>query len=129
MANYSSLPKVGDSTITTPVSSPMKRWTAVEKSHLSISHAVATSINSAKTTMGNKAKSIIPKIVQLTPVKKKNGKAVVDEDEASTPVIFYPDKENITMKQQSTFKTMFVDPFSAMISVFDHFLFLAWLGW
>ena len=108
---YTSLPKV-DSAISTPTSSPTKRWTTIERSSSSVTHAIASSMNSAKTTIGNKARFIIPKIAQLTtPVKKKSGGVL--KDEASTPVLFYPDEDAIDMKHRSAASsTTLVDPFS-----------------
>ncbi|KAL3759148.1 hypothetical protein ACHAWU_008600 [Discostella pseudostelligera] len=105
MASYASLPIADCASITTP--SPTKR--------LSMSHAFATSMNSAKTTIGNKARSLIPKIAHLaTPVKRKGSRAV--EDEASTPVLLYLDT-GVIMKQKfacgaANNTTMLVDPFS-----------------
>jgi hypothetical protein len=106
MTSYASLPIADGASYTTPP--PAKR--------LSMSHAVATSINSAKTTIGNKARSLIPKIAQLTtPVKRKGGCGAV-ADEASTPVLLYLDT-GVIMQQKfacgaATNNATLVDPFS-----------------
>jgi hypothetical protein len=112
--SYLSLPKAEDSAISTPSYSLPKRLNTFERSSSSLSRAVSTSVNSAKTTIGNKARSFIPKkIAQLTsPVKVKIGRRMVDieEDEAITPVLLYLDEGIITKQQVACSGD--VDPFS-----------------